>query len=124
MKKIIPLIVFIISSTSCSWIDRKLAETNGEYYQSINCSSELAKICAKQIIEEENYKGVIINQDGNHSEIWFKISEEQRVRVTFNEDFFWDTIISFYCTKDGSKKLAETFYDKLKVKIFGKQDNT
>ena len=116
-------LVFIMASfvlcTSCSWIDRKLAESNGEYYQTLNCTSELALICTKQIISEGNYSGIIVNQDGDHSEIWFKLNEKQRVRVTFKDHYFWDTIISFYCTKDGSKELADTFYKKLEEKIFG-----
>ena len=117
MKKNFAIFILISLSISCSWIDRKLAESNGEYYQTLNCSSELAVKCTKQIIKEENYNGVIINQDGNHKEIWFKINENQRVRISFTDDYFWDTIISFYCTNNSSKELANDFYNKLQDKI-------
>ena len=117
MKKNFAIFILISLSISCSWIDRKLAESNGEYYQTLNCSSELAVKCTKQIIKEENYNGVIINQDGNHKEIWFKINENQRVRISFTDDYFWDTIISFYCTNKSSKELANDFYNKLQDKI-------
>ena len=118
MIKVSLLLICTICVSSCSWIDRKLAESNGEYYQTLNCTSELAILSVKQIIEEENYNGVIINQDGDHSEIWFKLNESQRVRLTFKDHYFWDTIVSFYCTKDGNKELADTFYQKLEKKIF------
>ena len=119
MKQLIIFTSLICLTSSCSWIDRKLAESNGEYYQTLNCTSELALICTKQIIEEENYSGVIINQSSSHNEVWFKINEEQRIRISFTDHYFWDTIVSFYCTKDGSKELADIFYKKLEEKIFG-----
>ena len=119
MKKLAYFIMILVVCSSCSWIDRKLAESNGEYYQTLNCTSELAIISTKQIITEENYSGLIINQDGDHSEIWFKLNETQRVRVTFKDHYFWDTIVSFYCTEGGSRELADDFYKKLEEKIFG-----
>ncbi len=77
MRKLVFIMIPFVLFTSCSWIDRKLAESNGEYYQTINCTSELALICTKQIISEENYSGIIVNQDGDHIEIWFKLNEKQ-----------------------------------------------
>ncbi len=105
---------------SCSWIDRKLAQSNGEYYQTFNCTKEVALLSTKQIIEEMDYSGVILNEDGHYAEVWFKINKEQRARVRFTQHYFWDTIISYYVSPDGSKELSDEFYTKLHEKIFGK----
>jgi hypothetical protein len=109
---------FLALCVSCSWIDRKLAQSNGEYYQTFNCTQELAVLSTKEIIKEMNYKGVIINEDGKHAEIWFKINNKQRARVRFTQHYFWDTIISYYVSPDGNKELSDEFYTKLYQKIF------
>ncbi len=113
------LVALLCTTSSCSWIDRKLAQSNGEYYQTFNCNKELAVISTKQIIQEMRYSGVIVNEDGNHTEIWFKISKDQRARVRFTQHYFWDTIISYYVTPNGNEELSDQFYTKLHKKIFG-----
>ncbi|WDE96736.1 hypothetical protein PQO03_02005 [Lentisphaera profundi] len=111
-------LTFVLTS-SCSWIDRNLAQSHGEYFQTFNCTQETALLSTKQIITEKNYTGVIINHDGNHAEIWFKLNDKQRVRVRFTQHYFWDTIISYYVSPDGNEDMSDEFYTTLHQKIFG-----
>ena len=119
MSTTLIFISILCATSSCSWIDRKLAQSNGEYYQTFNCTKELAVLSTQQIIQEMNYSGVIVNEDGKHTEIWFKINKDQRARIRFTQHYFWDTIISYYATPNGDEELSDQFYTKLHRKIFG-----
>ena len=112
------LIILTTCFCSCSWIDQTLSETNGHYYKTFNCSSQVALNSAKEILSEENYSGIIVNHEDNHRELWFKLNEQQRVRLTFSDLYFWRTNVSFYCTENSSKIIADKFFTKLEIKNF------
>ena len=120
MKKYLLKLSFIALLTlisSCSWANKILDENSGEYSEDFFCSKEIAMQGTLRLVEERGFTGLIINEDGSHGEIWFKLEDDSRVRVQFQEGLLFSTRITIYI-RDGKKANCDALFQVIHKEIF------